>query len=74
MFIGRNRLICVFKSFVPKNDALGDHITLFEPTYCDKTLFCCSLCTEELGVFMQKKFVRVSVCPVHFGSVKPESG
>ena len=36
MFIGRNRLICVFKSFVLKNDALGDHITLFEPKYRDK--------------------------------------
>ena len=36
VFIRGNRLICVFKSFVPKNDALGDHITLFEPKYCDK--------------------------------------
>jgi hypothetical protein len=27
------------------------------------SFFCCSLCTEELGVFMQKKSVRLSVCP-----------
>ena len=31
VFISGNRLICVFKSFVPKNDALGDHVILFEP-------------------------------------------
>ena len=28
-----SRLICVFKSFVPKNDALGDHVILFEPKH-----------------------------------------
>ena len=27
------------------------------------SFFCCSLCTEEVGVFMQKKSVRLSVCP-----------
>ena len=32
-FIRRNRLICVFKSFVPKNEALGDHVILFEPKH-----------------------------------------
>ena len=48
MFIGRNRLICVFKSFVPKNDALGDHITLFEPKYCDK-------CTRQDFLTRQEK-------------------
>ncbi len=31
MFIRGNRLICVFESFVPKNDNLWDHVRLFEP-------------------------------------------
>jgi len=31
VFIRGNRLICVFKRFVPKNDNLGDHVILFEP-------------------------------------------
>ena len=31
LFIRGNRLICVFKSFVPKNDNLGDHVILLEP-------------------------------------------
>ena len=34
------------------------------------SFFCCSLYTDELGVFMQKMFVR----PVQSVSVNPKSG
>ena len=33
VFIRGNRLICVFKSFVPKNDNLGDHVIFLEPKH-----------------------------------------
>ena len=39
------------------------------------SFFCCSLYTDELGVFMQKKYnVCLSVRPVQSVSVNPKSG
>ena len=48
VFIRGNRLICVFKSFVPKNDALGDHSQNSEPKYRDK-------CTRQDFLTRQEK-------------------
>ena len=55
VFIRGNRLICVFKSFVPKNDALGDHVILFEPKHRVN-------CTRHDFLTRQEKKEPVAMC------------